>query len=283
MAHANVFAQGQHAVARATDEHKLELLAKVGAGTKGVLYAVIGVLALRAAFGGGGQTVGSKGALMEIASQPFGMVLLGLMSAGLFAYALFRFAEAALDLDRHGTDARGLAHRGGAVVSGLIYGALGVWAAMIAAGSGSSGGNSKQAWTAQILQNDWGAWLIGAVALGAFGAAAAQLQRAFRHTYMRKLKRYEMNHKEQQAVRRAGTAGFIGRGVVFAMIGWFYLRAAIQSDASEVGGVGKVLATLQQQAWGPWLLGLVALSLLAYAVYCGFLAKYRRIGAAAAH
>lgn len=279
MAQASVIDQGRRVAERATDEHKLEMLAKVGAATKGALYAVIGILALRAAFGGGGGTVGSKGALMEIASQPFGMVLLGLMAAGLFANTLFRFASAYFDLDGHGSDAKGIVTRAAEAGSGLIYGALGVWAATILAGSGSggSGGGSKQAWTAQILQNSWGKWLIGAVAVAAFVGAAAQFVKAFRHKFMEKLEQGRMDQKEQRLVKRAGEIGFSGRGVVFAMIGWFYLRAALQRDPSEVGGVDKVLTTLQGQAWGPWLLGAMALALLAYAAYCGFLAKYRRV------
>lgn len=284
MAHADISGHAQYAFDRAkrtassaVDAEKLEKLARVGLLTKGILYAVTATLALRAAFGNG-ESVGSKGALMEIASKPFGTILLSLMAAGLIAYALFRLAQAAFDLDRKGSDAKGILQRSGQAVTGAIYATLGAWAISVLVGSrASSGSGGGKTWIARMLTHDWGPWLIGLAAIAVFGAAISQFVRAYRHTFLQDLRRRDMSAQELRVIRRAGEIGFAGRGVVFLMMAWFYTRAAFFSDASEVGGLNKALDTMHQQAWGAWLLGAMALCLLAYALYCGFAAKYRTV------
>ncbi|WP_232224209.1 DUF1206 domain-containing protein [Mastigocladopsis repens] len=69
----------------------------------------------------------------------------------------------------------------------------------------------------------------------------------------------------------------VARGIVFCIIGWFLIQAATQSDASQAGGLGEALQTLAQQPYGPWLLGLVALGLVAYGGYMVIQARYSRI------
>ena len=75
----------------------IERLARVGFAAKAVLYTMVGVLALQAALGNGGDTTGSQGALQKFVAQPFGAVALVVIAAGLFGYAAWRVTEAALD------------------------------------------------------------------------------------------------------------------------------------------------------------------------------------------
>ena len=78
---------------------------------------------------------------------------------------------------------------------------------------------------------------------------------------------------------RFGRFGLAARGVVFVLMGLFLIRAAAQSDASEARGLGGALRTLAGQEHGPWLLGAVALGLVAYGLYELIEARYRRIRA----
>jgi hypothetical protein len=75
----------------------VERLARLGYTAKGIVYAIIGVLAVKAALGTGGKTTDQKGALGEIATQPFGKFLLVLMALGLIGYVIWRFVEAVQD------------------------------------------------------------------------------------------------------------------------------------------------------------------------------------------
>ena len=87
---------------QAPGRHGFELLARGGFVARGAVYGIIGILALKLAFGIGGKATDQKGALETLAQQPFGKVLLILVAVGLAGYALWRFVRAALG---HGVEA----------------------------------------------------------------------------------------------------------------------------------------------------------------------------------
>jgi hypothetical protein len=118
----------------------IETLARLGYAANGVVYVVIGVLAVQAAFGSGGKTTGSSGAIQTIAGQPFGKFLLALLSIGLIGYIIWCFVQAIMEPENRGTDVKGILSRLGYTASGLIYVGLAVTAVRLAMGSGSGGG-----------------------------------------------------------------------------------------------------------------------------------------------
>ena len=257
-------------------------LARIGYGAKGVVYFTIGLLAAQAAIGSGGQTTGPSGALASIADNPFGMVLLALVALGLFGYALWRFVEAWVDPENAGTDAKGVAKRVGYAISGVIYALLGVEAVQILLGSASGGGNRVDDWTARLMAQPFGAWLVGIVGVVVVGTGLYQFYRSYSAKFREKLKLYEMSGREVKWATRAGRIGFAARGVVYVLIGSFLVVAAYRSNPEQAGGIGQALQTLSRQPYGPWLLGLVAIGLMAYGIFAFVLARYRRIFIASA-
>lgn len=257
----------------------IDRLARFGYAAKGVVYALVGVLAVQAAFTGGGKTTDTKGALQTIISQPFGQILLTLVAIGLFGYVLWRFVEAIVDPEHHGSDAKGIGKRIGYAISGIIYGALALTAVGMISGSQSTGGGgtSTQGWTARLMSQPFGRWLVGVVGAIVVGVGFYHFYKAFTAKFRRKLKVREMSLKEEKWAIRIAKFGLVARGVVFVIIGFFLLQAAYQSDASEARGLAGVLDTLLRQPYGPWLMGLLALGLVAYGIYMGVQARYRRI------
>ena len=75
----------------------LAKLARAGFAAKGVLYVVVGFLAAASAFGAGGETTGSRGAMATLFEQPFGKVLLSVVAIGLVGYSIFQFIRAIED------------------------------------------------------------------------------------------------------------------------------------------------------------------------------------------
>ena len=73
--------------------------------------------------------------------------------------------------------------------------------------------------------------------------------------------------------------GIAARGVVFALIGAFLVRAAYDANAHEAKGLGGTLRALATEPHGKWLLGIAALGLIAYGLYDFILARYRHINA----
>jgi hypothetical protein len=257
----------------------VEKLARFGYAAKGVVYTVIGILALRLALGQGGEATGPEGALSTIGQQPFGRTLLAIMAAGLLAYALWRFVQAAVDPEHKGKDAKGLAQRAGYVASGLTYGALGLLAGRMALGQvgGGSGGQSQEDWTARLLAQPFGVWLVALVGLVVIGIGLYQFYYGISGKFRKELKLHEMSRTEVTWATRAGKLGYPARGVVYAMTGGFFMLAALRANPEEAGGFGQALAELARQPYGPWLLGLVALGVFCYGIYSFVQAKYRRI------
>lgn len=256
----------------------VERLARLGYLAKGIVYAIVGVLAVQAAFSAGGQTTDTKGALGAIAAQPFGKFLLALLTVGLIGYVVWRFVQAVQDPEHKGDDAKGWATRLGYAVSGLIYASLAFTAIGLIRGSGGGGGgNSEQDWTARLLAQPFGQWLVGLVGAFVIGLGFYQLYQAYKAKFRKQMKLQEMSPTEETWATRIGRFGLGARGVVFCIIGFFLLQAARQSDASQVRGLDGALQSLAQQPYGPWLLGIVALGLVAYGIHMAVQARYIRI------
>lgn len=256
----------------------METLARFGYVAKGFVYAAIGILALLAAFSIGGKTTDSNGALGAIANQPFGQILLALIAIGLVGYVIWRLIEAVKDPDNKGNDAKGIFTRLGYALSGLAYAGVAANAALLAFGnsSGSSGGgSSKQDWTATVMQQPFGRWLVGVGGALVIGIGFYRIYQAYKIKFRKKLNLSELNTKQEKWLVNISRFGIAARGVVFVMIGFFIIQAAKNYNPQEVKGLDGALLTLAQQPYGKVLLGLMALGLIAYAIYLCLQARYR--------
>ena len=279
MANSRSFATGGAPAATAATHRWIVATAKFGYLAKAMVYGVIGIMALLAAAHSGGRATGSRGAFLAILSQPFGRALLGILAAGLAAYAMWRFAQAFLDADHSGADAKALVVRLGKAGTGLIYAGLSYSALRIFLGLRTSPSDDQQAksWTALLLSEPYGPWLVAAAGGAVIALALHELYVVYRGSFADKLKLEEMTVTMRTFVLRCGQIGHTARAVVFAIIGLFLISAAIHSDAREARGLGGALLALERQPYGDWLLAAVALGFLAYAAYLLLLVFYRRI------
>ena len=253
-------------------------LARLGYATIGVVYLLIGVLATQAALGTGGALEDTRGVLFTIARQPFGRLLLGVTALGLSGYALWRLVQALCDPERQGTDARGLLVRLGCAVSGVAYAALAVLAARMALGAGGKGGHgAEQEWTAMVLAQPLGRWLVGLIGGIMIGVGLAHCYRAYTAHFMQEYATGEMSARQRRWARRLGQWGLAARGVTFGIMGGFLIYAGVSANPSEARGLDGALVAVAQQPYGPWLLGVVALGLVAYGMFCLSQALYRRV------
>ncbi len=256
----------------------VEPAARAGYAAKGVIYVIIGVLAAQAAFGDSGEVTDSSGALETVLRQPAGSFLLVVLAVGLLGYALWRVVTAVADTEGKGSDAKGIASRVGYAVRALIYGGLGVEALRLAtAQGGAGGGDGTEHWTARALALPAGRWLVGLAGAGVILYGLYQLRRAQTGDIRDRLDLHELDADAGQWVVRIGQVGVAARAVVFAMVGWFLIRAALAANAREAGGLGEALRELGSSSYGPWLLGLTALGLVAYGCWQFVVARYRRI------
>lgn len=234
---------------------------RAGYAARGAVYTVVGFLALKGAFDGGGGTEGTTGALARLRSEWWGIPALWLIAVGLAAYMVWRLIDAAYDLEDHGTDARGLVARTGQVVTGLIHGAIGASVAGLALGQ-SSGGDSAKDWTAKLMTLPYGASVIMAAGAITLGAGIFYIHKGISEKYKRTLRVTALTERLDPAMK----AGFIAQGAVIAIIGALLIYAGLTANPDQAGGVGAALDWLRAQVYGRILLAITGAGLLAFAL-----------------
>jgi hypothetical protein len=254
----------------------VERLARVGYTAKAVLYLTVGLAAAQAAFGPGGSTTDTHGALRLVHGMTFGHIMLLLTAAGLMGYALWRVVEAVMDPDRRGNGLKGLALRGGSAARGVFHAGLAIAALRIAYGKRSASTNDQaREWTAYAFDLPGGALLVWLAAGGITVYGMYQLYRSYAPKLGRQLDLSPLSSRAYGWVVGVSRFGIAARGVVFCLIGFFLSRAAAHHDALQVGGVQESLRLLADI--GRWPFVVVALGLAAYGVYELVNARYRRI------
>jgi hypothetical protein len=255
-------------------------LGRCGLAAKGVVYVLIGIVAARAALGNGDQTTDSHGALDRIVQMPLGPVMLAAVALGLAGYTLWRLVQAVLDTEHKGAELQGLWIRGAYLTSAAIHAALTLTAIRMLLDAGASAGSSDDAardWTARLLEQPLGPWLVAAVGVCLLGSAGFQIVRAVTTKFRDRLDSSSMSEREQTVAIWAGRGGYAARGVTFAVMGLFLILAAFRQEPGEAKGLAGALNTLAEQPYGPFLLGAVAAGLALYGLYMFVEARYRRI------
>jgi succinate dehydrogenase/fumarate reductase cytochrome b subunit len=252
--------------------------ARWGLAARGVMYALVGVLAFRVALLGRGQAPDRQSALKTVADEPFGEVLLVAIAIGLAGYALWQLARTLLGGNLEGGDEdENVFKRVSYFARGVFYGALFVSTVLILVGSGGGSGQKEDKATAYVLDLPAGRWLVAGVGLGFVGAGLFNFYRGITRKFREKLKLIELSEAEDKAYSAIGAAGFVARGVVFSLVGVFLVRAAYQYDPQEAIGLDGALSKLAHASYGPYLLGLTAAGLFAFGLYSFVEARYREV------
>ena len=255
----------------------VERAGRIGLVAKGVSYALIGILAIQIPLGQGGQAADRQGVLRQLATESWGKAALIALAVGFACYSVWRLIEAVVDRQNEGTDAKGLAKRAKSLGLAVLYFASAAVAVMLVRSSSASTGGNEQQETARVLEWPGGRWIVLAVAAGFLGEGLWSAYRGATRNFRKRLKTQEMSRQTERFAVASGVVGHIARGAVFALVGVFLAKAAIEYDPAEAIGVDGALLKLVEASYGQLLLGLVAAGLIAYAVYCFVEARYRRI------
>jgi hypothetical protein len=256
----------------------LEWVGRAGYATRGFLYLIIGTMAALTAFGRGGGTTDSKGALGELYHQPFGQALLVLAAIGLFGYAAFSAYQALFEPERHARGWAGVAKRIGRGFVALLHLSLGVYALHLMQGGQREPTDAHQS-TAHLLS--WspplGQFLVGVAGAAIVGFALQQMACAWRSKLDEQLDLGSLSRGTRRLAIRASRIGIAARAVVFLVAGGFLVTAAVTADPNQAKSFGESLRALRETPLGEPLLAAVALGLVAFATYEFIEARYRRI------
>jgi hypothetical protein len=259
--------------ARPAGSGALNLLARLGLVVRGIVYFVIGAIAVMLALGIARHSPDTAGALEAIATKPFGFLLLWILAIGFLGLAVWRFTQAAV---KRLNVTEG--HRIAAFLFGVAYAILFFTTLMFVVHGRQPRGSDATArdFTRTVLTQAGGPIIVALIGVALVILGIVMAIRGLSAQFTEHLRMGWMSRSTQNAVVRLGQAGYVARGVVVAGIGGAALDAAVTYKASRAEGIDGVLRSFAQTAFGPWLLLLIALGLIAFGLLSFLEAKWRR-------
>lgn len=266
--------EGVSRLPKVTTSPLMEFLMRLGYVVRGLVYGMIGLLALQVVSGTGGSLDDPQGVIATMGKSPFGTAVLYAILAGLIGYSLWGFIRAIFDPLHRGHDAKGIALRVGYAASGISYLLLALATYGLIIGNTTAARNGAQTTQAQqtaatILTKPWGPAAVAIIGVLVIVIGAIQIFQGLSSTFEKQFNPYELSSYQQKWIDRLGRFGTAARGFVFGLIGLFLFLAGYNHNANQAQGIDGVLKALLHQPSGPWLLGIVALGLIAFGLYSG--------------
>ena len=245
----------------------MEALTRLGYGVRGIIYVVMGLLAFQVALGRGSALASPQGAIAAIGRQPAGMVMLWVILVGILAYSVWGLVRAIWDPLNKGRDIKGLLTRFGFFASALGYAFLAYTTYSYIKGAAQSGSGSQTQLFASVMAMPLGRWAIGLLGLIVLAVGVYQMYLGLKAGFEQQFQTYSLTRQEVKVATDIGRFGTAARGVVFALVGVLIFLAAYHANPSQPVGMDAALATLMHQPYGIWLLGIVAVGLMAFGAY----------------
>ena len=267
----------KYAARRAGRSRYVEWLARAGLAARGVMYVLIGILAIEIAFGNSGQKADQSGAVRVVASTPVGALLLWLLVAGFIGMAVWRLSEALFG--GPGADGRKASNRVTAGFKAVLYGFIAFGIMRYALGLGAPKSSDKQSvdLTTTAMRHPGGRILVGIVGLVLIGAGVWLAWQALQKHFRSDIRTWQMSQPTRKVVTFLGQVGGISRAIVFGAAGLFLLIAAVTARAHEAKGIDATLRAFTKTPAGPWLLVAIAVGLVLFGGYSLAEARWRRL------
>jgi hypothetical protein len=270
--------QARSAGTTTTHSTAFEVLTRIGFIARGVIYAIIGGLAIQVATHTTPKTpTNQKGALETIDKQPLGHWLLIVVAAGLGAYALWRFVQAYVGHGPEGGGDDSAFGRISAAASGVAYLAMCALAISILAGASSQSSSSPHKSAAGVLGWPAGQWIVGIAGAIFVGVALYQGYKGVSRKFLEDDKTDRMGPLVKRWITISGVIGHLARMVAFGLIGVFVIKAAVDYAPKKAVGLDGALEKLARESYGTFLLAIVAAGLIAFGIFSIAEARYRRI------
>jgi type IV secretory pathway VirB2 component (pilin) len=261
---------------RAASSTPMRVLARAGFLARGIMYIVIGWIALLVAFHKTGQQADRTGALHELGRTPIGEVALWVLVVGFLGMTIWRLSEAVFGASGAGRPkaTTRLASLGKAVIYAVI--AWGVLEYAIGVGSPPSSDQQSVDLTATVMRHPGGRVAVVVIGLVFIGSGLYLGYNAWRKRFRDDLRLGQMHTRTRRIVEWLGRYGGIARGIVFVTAGVFLVVAAVKAQPGQAKGIDSALRSLAHTPLGPWLLVLVAIGLVMFGLFSCCEARWRR-------
>ena len=255
-------------------------MARIGLSAKGIVYLILGALAFMAAFGINSQS-GSKadqsGVFTLVKDWPGGVPMLLVLAAGLLCYSAWRFIQA-FHQKKDGSSKKKWGKSLRYAISALVYLSLAYTAIQMALYNKQDGGNSKQDWARQVMEQPFGQWLLAIAALILAGVGFYQCWYGLSGKYKKHVEENAVNSEVTSGLLKSAAIGYVARGVVWLVIAWLLFRAAFHANAKEAGDTGEAFQFIHSGTWGTLLLAAIGIGLIAYGIFNFMRARFERFG-----
>jgi hypothetical protein len=231
----------------------------------GVVYLVLAWLGIQLALGNNEGKATTKGAVAQLAEQPFGTFMIVLVAVGMFLLVLWRLFDLFLG---HGEDdgADLWKHRASDLLKAVLYGSV-CWAAISVLMHKGGGGSGAKDFSARLLGLPGGPLLLGLVGAGIIVYGASQILMAWNEKFQKKLATEGKTGEAGKAYLLFGKVGYIAKGIAVGLVGGLFVYAAFTQDPKKSGSTDKALHKVLEQPFGPWLLIALSLGIACYGLF----------------
>lgn len=254
--------------------------ARFGFYTKAFLFIVIGILAVMVAVDQKGvELADPNGALAKIATLRFGTIVLVIFIIGAISHGLWNILRGVADIDCAGGSWRGIILRSVAVGVGIFYLILSFSAfrLLIAEKIVSRSGEMQKTLASIVLALPLGSVLMVLIGIGTIIAGINEGYSGISGKYRENFRLFSLEKHQLKAIGVLGFFSFTARALIFCLIGYFFISAAINYNPNEAIGIDGALATLARTYYGKTILFVTAAGLVCHGLLSLYEARLRRI------
>jgi hypothetical protein len=264
---ADVSDQAQRMGRQADNSEWLDTAVRIGMVAYGIVHLTIAWLAIQLALGNNSGNASRNGALTQLAQQPFGKFVVWVVAIGMVFLVVWKLLEAFIDFQNE-DGAKQWLKAGVDVGKAIVYGTLGFSAFHTATGSKSKSSGSTTSWTAKLMDQPFGRWMVGLVGLAIIGYGVYLAWSGYQEKFLKHLDAEGKSGDQGKAYKMFGKIGYIAKGVAIGAIGALFIFAAADHKAKKSGGLDQALHKVLQQPFGPVLLFVIALGIGCYGLFC---------------
>lgn len=218
-------------------------LAFWGCVATGLIYLSIGVIAILSFYklkrGGADEA-----SLLAFLDQYFiGKIFIGFILLGMVSYTIWRIYEAVKDPYAYGKDLKGILRRTVTALSSLADILIAFSALQALSGTGDikiTGQPTAQRNMARhLLAQDWGYELLLTTGIITCMVAIVQLGYVITRTYVERMDIKYLNEGNKSIIHVLAWAGHFARGIILGIIGFFFIKSAIEANPQLVVNTDK--------------------------------------------
>lgn len=264
-------------VRKSSSRFWLQWFGRAGYAGRGLFYIIVGACAMAAALLARHNNISEPAILRYLLGHFWGVLVIALIGAAFAANAVWFCYIGLMRQERPRRYIPPWALHVGNLAMSLLFAVLAVIVGALLFGWAPGRVHAIQQIAVMVMRLGWigraAAAFAGAVTIG---AGLFQIYEAWAEDFRRQLDLHHLGRLVGKAIVLLARIGWTARGTVIALIGMFLLIAAVKGNPRDAVGPAQSLRKLQYEPFGPVLLGIIAMGLMAFGLWMLIEAWLRR-------